>query len=92
MLRGLLNLLVMCLLAFSSVRAVEFTEMSLNADRASKLLPGFPTTCKDRPRTLESHPLRLSGKVHLSHPTWIPRCRRRTGMRHGTNLLRMSPP
>ena len=41
-------------------RPVEFTEMSLNADRAGKLLLGFPTTCKDHPRTLGSHPLRLS--------------------------------
>ena len=39
---------------------VEFTEMSLNADRAGKLLLGFPTTCKDHPRTFGSHPLRLS--------------------------------
>ena len=34
--------------------------MSLNADRAGKLLLGFPTTCKDHPRTLGSHPLRIS--------------------------------
>ena len=35
---------------------MKFTEMSLNADRAGKLVLGFPTTCKDHPRTLGSHP------------------------------------
>ena len=60
--------------------------MSLNADRAGKLLLGFPTTCKDHPRTLGSHPLRLSDEEmsSVTRPSGTITAGRAARWSHGT--------